>query len=305
MPDLGVLARDTITLLNYEEANADGSRATTITFDGFSNTEIDANDVMSGINSTSFSGSGLNDATYGGVYNGSGAKTFSVRINQTGTPDTFEYSFDDFSTTEATNIGITGSAQDVANGVTITFGATTGHTVNDKWQMAAITTLTTPARMGQISVSHDGTGADDKGKIEIKLNDGNDGNAPTLGTYTSYSNGHTDIAGSLNLGSTGGLTITDGNLTITAGNVVFTNGNVTVTSGTITITSGDISMGAGKLDLTGNITSSAGKVNALAFNVTQNSYIGANINTTGEFFNSSGVKAFLTVRDVSGTIVND
>ena len=27
MPDLGVLARDTITLLNYEEANADGSRA--------------------------------------------------------------------------------------------------------------------------------------------------------------------------------------------------------------------------------------------------------------------------------------
>ena len=133
MPDLGVLARDTITLLNYEEANADGSRATTITFDGFSNTEIDANDVMSGINSTSFTGSGLNDATFGGVYNGSGAKTFSVRINQLGTPDTFEYSFDDFTTTEQSNIGITGSEQDVANGVTITFGATTGHTLNDKW----------------------------------------------------------------------------------------------------------------------------------------------------------------------------
>ena len=305
MPDLGVLARDTITLLNYEEANADGSRATTITFDGFSNTEIDANDVMSGINSTSFSGSGLNDATYGGVYNGSGAKTFSVRINQTGTPDTFEYSFDDFTSTEATNIGITGSAQDVANGVTITFGATTGHTVNDKWQMVAVTALATPARMGQISVSHDGTGADDKGKIEIKLNDGNDGNAPSLGTYTSYSNGHTDIAGSLNLGSTGGLTITDGNFTVSAGNVSFGNGNVTVTSGTITITSGNISMGAGKLDLTGNITTTSGKVNAVAFNMTQNSSITANINTTGEFFNSSGVKAFLTVRDVSGTIVND
>jgi len=304
MPDLGVLARDTITLLNYEEANADGSRATTITFDGFANTENDANDVMSGINSTSFTGSGLNDATYGGVYNGSGAKTFSVRIKSAGTPDTFEYSFDDFSSIEATDIGISGSAQDVANGVTITFGATTGHTVNDKWQMAAITTLTTPARMGQISVSHDGTGADDKGKIEIKLNDGNDGNAPSLGTYTSYSNGHTDIAGSLNLGSTGGLTITDGNFTVSAGNVSFGNGNVTVTSGTITITSGNISMGAGKLDLTGNITTTSGKVNAVAFNMTQNSSITANINTTGEFFNSSGVKAFLTVRDVSGTIVN-
>ena len=305
MPDLGVLARDTITLLNYEEANADGSRATTITFDGFSNTEIDANDVMSGINSTSFSGSGLNDATYGGVYNGAGAKTFSVRINQLGTPDTFEYSFDDFSTTEATNIGITGSAQDVANGVTITFGATTGHTVNDKWQMVAVTALATPARMGQITVSHDGAGADDKGKIQIKLNDGNDGNAPALSTYTSYSNGHTDLGGSLNLGSTGGLTITDGNLIITAGNVTFTQGNVTVSSGTITITSGNINLAAGKIDLTGNVTSSAGNINALAFNASQNCSIGANINTTGEFFNSSGVKAFLAVRDVSGNIVND
>jgi len=305
MPDLGVLVRDTITLLNYEEANADGGRATHITFDGFANTEIHANGVMSGINTTSFTGSGLNDGTYGGVYNGSGAKTFSVRIKSTGSPDTFEYSFDNFSSTEATDIGITGSAQNVANGVTITFGATTGHTVNDKWQMAAITTMDVPARMGLITVSHDGAGADDKGKIAIKLNDGNDANAPTLSTYTSYSNGHTDIAGSLNLGSTGGLTITDGNLTVSAGNVSFGNGNVTVTSGTITITSGNISMAAGKLDLTGNVTSSAGNINALAFNASQNCSIGANINTTGEFFNSSGVKAFLTVRDVSGNIVND
>lgn len=297
MPDLGVLARDTITLLNYEEANADGSRATTITFDGFANTENDANDALSGINSTTFTGSGLNDATYGGVYNGSGAKTFSVRINQTGTPDTFEYSFDDFTTTEQSDIGITGSAQDVANGVTIAFGATTGHTVNDKWQMEAITTLDTPARMGQITVSHDGAGADDKGKIEIKLNDGNDGNAPSKTVYSAFSNGHTTLGG-------GNLEITDGNFTITAGNVVFTDGNVTVTSGTITITSGNINLAAGKIDLTGNVTSSAGNINALAFNASQNCSISANINTTGEFFNSSGVKAFLTVRDVSGTIVN-
>lgn len=79
-----------------------------------------------------FSGSGLNDGTYGGAYTGSVNNTgIVVKIDSTGTPDTFSVRYNDSIT--ATNVAITGAAQTVAPGITITFGATTGHTLNDTW----------------------------------------------------------------------------------------------------------------------------------------------------------------------------
>jgi len=85
---------------------------------------------------TSFVGTGLDDAFFSGHYSGdSASKSFFVKIDATGTPDTFEWGFDSAVGTEATGIAITGAAQilDSAYGIEIDFGATTGHTVGDKW----------------------------------------------------------------------------------------------------------------------------------------------------------------------------
>jgi len=89
-----------------------------------------------GASGTTFVGSGLDDAIYTGHYSGdSGSKSFFVKIDATGTPDTFEWGFDSSVGTEATGIAITGEAQilDSAYGISIDFGATTGHTTGDKW----------------------------------------------------------------------------------------------------------------------------------------------------------------------------
>jgi hypothetical protein len=81
-----------------------------------------------------FSGSGLDDATSGGSYTGALDATFTVQIDGTGTPDTFKWKKDsgDFTTT----VSITGSAQNLQDGVTIIFAATTGHTSDDQWSIA-------------------------------------------------------------------------------------------------------------------------------------------------------------------------
>ena len=78
--------------------------------------------------------SGLDDATSGGSYTGALNATFTVQIDGTGTPDTFQWKKDsgDFTT----GVAITGSAQNLQDGVTITFAATTGHTLNDQWTIA-------------------------------------------------------------------------------------------------------------------------------------------------------------------------
>jgi len=85
-----------------------------------------------------FTGGGLDDLTTGGIYDGFKVKTnYRVEIDGTGSPDTFRWSNDGGSTWEQETIGITGSAQALEYGLTITFGATTGHTINNYWDFAA------------------------------------------------------------------------------------------------------------------------------------------------------------------------
>jgi len=86
---------------------------------------------------TNFTGSGLDDAYFTGHYEGTTVDTYYVRIDSTGTPDTFEWSKDNFSTTEATGVAITGSDQALDNNISIFFNATTGHTLNDVWDGSA------------------------------------------------------------------------------------------------------------------------------------------------------------------------
>ena len=100
-----------------------------------------AGDVI-GEENTNFTGSGLDDAYFTGHYNGTtSSKTFYVRIDSVGGGtagvDTFEWSTDNFSTTEATDIDITTSEIALEDGIKILFNATTGHTLNDKWDGTA------------------------------------------------------------------------------------------------------------------------------------------------------------------------
>ena len=94
-----------------------------------------------GEDNTTFDGSGLDDAYFRGHYEGTTTKTFYVRIDGVGTGtggvDTFEWSLDDFATTEATGVDITGSTQTLSDNITIFFNATTGHTDNDEWSGSA------------------------------------------------------------------------------------------------------------------------------------------------------------------------
>jgi hypothetical protein len=97
---------------------------------------FNAGDTIGEANTT-FIGSGLDDAFFSGHYNGTASnKNFYVKIDATGTPDTFEWGYDSASPV-ATGISITGAAQGLSDGISIDFGATTGHTSGDKWTGSA------------------------------------------------------------------------------------------------------------------------------------------------------------------------
>ena len=95
-----------------------------------------------GVAGTDFTGTGLDDGVFTGHYEGTTTnKTYYVRIDGVGVGaggvDTFEWSLDNFSTTEATDIDITGSDQSLEDGISIKFNATTGHTSGDVWDGSA------------------------------------------------------------------------------------------------------------------------------------------------------------------------
>lgn len=81
-----------------------------------------------------FAGSGLNDLSLAGWYTGATkGVSYVVKIDGTGTPDTFTWSDDGGATWDATGVAITGSAQTLNDGVKVKFAATTGHTLSDQW----------------------------------------------------------------------------------------------------------------------------------------------------------------------------
>jgi len=81
-----------------------------------------------------FAGTGLNDMTVGGSFTYTDAPlAYVVEIQSVGATDTFRWSDDGGVTWDATNVAITGAAQNLNNGVTVTFGAKTGHTVGSRW----------------------------------------------------------------------------------------------------------------------------------------------------------------------------
>jgi len=102
------------------------------------------------VGTVTFTGSGLDDATSGGMFKGGSGKEYQVAIDGTGSPDTFKWSDDGGTTFNATTVNITGSAQQLNDGVTITFTATTGHTSTDKWDFT-----TTATNLSKLVRMHD------------------------------------------------------------------------------------------------------------------------------------------------------
>lgn len=120
-----------------------------------------------------FTGSGLNDATSGGTYTATVDHTYTVIIDATGTPDTFKWKKDSGSFT--TGVSITGSAQTLADGVQITFAATTGHTLNAQWVITVTAGVVVSASLlRNITVNSVGSGA------ELKIYDGTNSSGTLL-----------------------------------------------------------------------------------------------------------------------------
>ena len=235
------ISRNSITLINPDEGDGVTARQTKIDFMGFSDGEVDINDVFSGVGATSQStGSGLDDITFQGTYTGTSAVTYYVKIDATGTPDTFSWSKDNFSTTEATGVSLTGSAQTLDSGVTVTASATTGHTLNDVWQMTTVVDITDPHVLAQILVDHEGSSADDKGELAIKVNDGNDGQAPSKTVMTGHANGDVTFGGSATI--TGDLTVSGTTTTISTTNLLVEDKVMTLNDGGAAASGGSVGL---------------------------------------------------------------
>lgn len=86
---------------------------------------------------TTFTGTGNDDAYYTGHFTGTASTNYYVKIDGTGATDTFAWSKDNFATTEASGVAITGAEQALDNGIKILFATTTGHTLNDQWSGTA------------------------------------------------------------------------------------------------------------------------------------------------------------------------
>lgn len=88
------------------------------------------------IDTPAFQGS-LNDLTPSGTLSNPSDIDFEIIIDATGTPDTFKWSKTGGASFAASGVPISGGAQFLDNGISVTFAATTGHALNDQWDFKA------------------------------------------------------------------------------------------------------------------------------------------------------------------------
>ncbi len=204
---------------------------------------FNAGDTIGDANTT-FTGSGLDDATLVGHFNGTASTTYYVKIDATGTPDTFSWSKDNFSTTEATGVAITGSEQTLDNGIKVEFNATTGHTVGDIWSGTAA-----PSNVDTGIASNRNTGGSGVGYTHI-------------GFYYDVSSGYWTLFDEYDPEPEGTIDVTDSSFsygTLKADTVIASlSGNATTattwqTGRTFTLT-GDVTGSVTGVDGSGNVS---------------------------------------------------
>lgn len=103
-----------------------------------------------------FTGSGLNDLTVNraNFSHANEAQEYEVEIDGTGTPDTFKWRQRNFGGAwggYTSTVAITGAAQILADGLTVTIAATTGHTLGSKWNIYCMDGLRDTANRRMIS----------------------------------------------------------------------------------------------------------------------------------------------------------
>ena len=106
----------------------------------------------------------------GDNYTGVVTRNYRIKIDDAASsPEEFTWSHDGGSTWEATGVAITGAAQTLEDGVTVTFGATVGHALNDYWDFKAGDTTTNihnVAGVHQIFASTDMPATDTRIKLD-------------------------------------------------------------------------------------------------------------------------------------------
>ncbi len=115
-----------------DEGVLKGTHRYAFTYARSGNYGCESNPIKSIVGSKTFTGAGLNDLTPGGTFTGNETMAFRVQIDGNGTPDTIKYSMDGGATWATTTLAIT-TTMYLLYGVTLTFGATTGHTSGNYW----------------------------------------------------------------------------------------------------------------------------------------------------------------------------
>ena len=99
-----------------------------------------ADALYTGFVPASVTAPGLNDLTPSGTFTGTARTTFEIVISTAAATDKFNWrkmtrsaSGTKTYSSWTTAVSITGAAQLLADGISVTFGATTGHTLSDKW----------------------------------------------------------------------------------------------------------------------------------------------------------------------------
>lgn len=138
-----------IHFFNAVQMKLTGSGSLLITIRGEDNVDSANIRTIATTSEIVFLGDGLNDLSKSGTYSGGSNKEFVIIISTAAGTDKFRYSTDG-GETFSSEISITGAAQLLADGVSVTFGVTTGHTLNDVWMFTGfnnpLTLETAPGR---------------------------------------------------------------------------------------------------------------------------------------------------------------
>jgi hypothetical protein len=287
---------------------------------------LNAGDTIGQAN-TNFIGTGLNDGEFTSHYIGdSDNKSFFVKIDSAGATDTFEWGFDSAVGTQATGILITGNDQilDSNYGISINFGAVTGHTLGDKWAGTATATDIDTGFFSNRNEGEAGDGythvglffdvSDDKWRLVSKYD--SEPEAPINVNSPSYQTGTlvANIEGSV----TGGITGNAGTATAlqTSRNFSLTGditaavqgfdgtGNVILTTvyNPGSIVNADINAAAGIVDTKLATISTAGKVQNSATTATNANTASAIVARDGSGNFSAGVITASLTGNVTGTV---
>jgi hypothetical protein len=265
---------------------------------------------------TTFSGSGLDDAYFAGHFEGTSTTSYYVRIDGVGTGtggvDTFEWSKDNWSTTEATGVDLAAEV-DLDNNISIKFNATTGHTDNDQWSGTAAPLNTDTGWASNRNTGTSGVGYTHLGVIwdtassQFIVFDAYDpeieGNVDTGDASFNYGSmrmaGLTATTGTFSgNGSFGGTLSVTSTLDAATGSTI---GNLTLANGSITDSSGAISFGNENLSTTGTL--SAGAITGSSLNLSTGSVTAGSLDISGNADIDGTMEA--DAYTVNGTALNE